>query len=243
MTPLTIPKARNRIEVDAQSLRDQILTMHNIEEDLSDSTIDRVLGIPPYTLREDLSLQDLEKRYGHEQYVYQGTPYNYIRLLLSLVGINQHDVVYDLGSGYGRFVLYGATVTDATFRGVEIVPERIAYSEAIRRRLGLTNVRLLLGNVLNHSWNDGTVFFLFNPFTDATMRRVMERLKSIASERTITILTWGGGGTNQLLRANWLRSIQFEQDMHTPYNRLSVLQSNNGRFGSGKSLEPVVKVF
>jgi SAM-dependent methyltransferase len=213
MELLFYPQIRDRTEVDAETIQNQIAIKHQTEPYLSDREIDKLLGIPRQNRREDLSIYDLTARYGPEQYAYEGTSYDSIRQFLSNVDITQHDVIYDLGCGYGRFIFYGALLYDATFRGIEIVPERIAYAEAIRRRLGLNNVRLLLGNVLNHSWSDGTIFFLFNPFTAETMNRVIERLYSISLVRKITILSWGGGGSNQFLAQNWLKQSQIDQGL------------------------------
>ncbi|RLE49631.1 MAG: SAM-dependent methyltransferase [Candidatus Methanomethylicota archaeon] len=59
------------------------------------------------------------------------TPQHVVRRALELVGVREGDVVYDLGSGDGRFVLTAAKEFNAKAVGIEI--RRSLVEEALRR--------------------------------------------------------------------------------------------------------------
>jgi len=164
--------------------------------------IDWLLGIQEVS--EDLELP--RRRYGNEQYEYQGAPYEFIADFLHVLDLGSEDVLYDLGSGYGRIPLYAALTTGCgTCRGIEIVPERVKISQNAARELLLSNVEFVQGNVLNCDFSDGNIFFLFNPFNWKTLEKVGEKFKIISSKKRIKIVTWGGPSVAYFERQYWLK--------------------------------------
>lgn len=164
--------------------------------------IDWLLGIQE--INESLELP--RRQYGNEQFEYQGTPYEFIADFLHALDLGAEDVLYDLGSGYGRIPLYAALTTGCgKCKGIEIVPERVAVSQNAARSLLLLNTEFIQGNVLDCDFSDGTIFFLFNPFTWQTLEKVGEKFKKIASRKSIQIITWGGPSVAYLERQSWLK--------------------------------------
>lgn len=134
-----------------------------------------------------------------------------IRIAFKLRPPGAGDVVYDLGSGYGRYILYGAVnFPKATFKGVELVKERVQLVKSISDRLGLRNTRLIAEDVLNINLDDGSYFFLFNPFPNHIMDQVLKRLESLGRKKKITVITLHEPGT-KLLKAEWLRLVADSQ--------------------------------
>ncbi len=99
------------------------------------------------------------------------------------------DVLVDVGCGAGRVINQWLRMGfDGPIFGLEVDTQR---AEATRRRLRRRcNVSILTGDAVANLPSDGTVFFLFNPFDELTMRRFSKRILEIADEvgNEITII-------------------------------------------------------
>jgi len=189
--------------MNAEKVKNIINAYHKRKINFSDQRIDKVLGIRlPDKLEKDLF--QLNTLFGDEQYIYEGTPYRYIRDFVTVCQPSKNNHIYDLGSGYGRVVIYGALVSDAQFSGIEIVPDRYKQSQQIAFSLALENAKFLSGNVSNYDLSDGDIFFLFNPFSEKTLKSLGEQLKQIASRKAIQIITWGGISNDYFSSQHWL---------------------------------------
>jgi SAM-dependent methyltransferase len=74
--------------------------------------------------------------------------------------------VLDIGCGPGKFCLVGATETQGHFTGIEQRRELVAAARRAVLRLGLTNVTILRGNILDFSFEPYEAFYLYNPFEE-----------------------------------------------------------------------------
>jgi hypothetical protein len=157
---------------------------------LSDRAIDGLLGIRAFAVEPRLELLDLLRRFGPASYEYQGTPYPIIRDVLRWCA-RAGDVFYDLGAGHGRVVLYGAALSPAHFRGIEIVSERASAAETCRAALDLRNLEISADDARQADFSDGTIFFFFNPFFQDTLSSVGRRLRRLATRRHIRIASVG----------------------------------------------------
>ncbi len=110
--------------------------------------------------------------------------------VLREVPVAADDVVVDLGAGLGKVLLLARLLTGATARGVEIQPALVAAGREAARRLG-AEITLTEGDARDAELGDGTVFFLYVPFTGPVMARVLERLREVASRRAIVVCTLG----------------------------------------------------
>jgi SAM-dependent methyltransferase len=109
---------------------------------------------------------------------------------LAEVPVVPGDVFIDLGSGLGKVVLLAALVTGATARGVELQAPLAARAREAALRLEL-DVRFVAGDVRDADLDDGTVFFLYVPFTGPVLAAVLERLRRVAERRAIVVCTLG----------------------------------------------------
>ncbi|MBD3296275.1 MAG: methyltransferase domain-containing protein, partial [Candidatus Omnitrophica bacterium] len=119
--------------------------------DLNDRTIDWLLGIHG---------EDEAGRKGL-RYLYQGNPYGLITELFSELELSEEDILYDIGSGYGRVVFTAALVSGAGKAvGVEHVRERVEECRDIAAEMDLSNVEFRRGDALEEDISDGTLFFV-----------------------------------------------------------------------------------
>lgn len=173
---------------------------------LVDNMLDALLGIDAEHEEHNVQCSALEKTYGHEQYCYQDTLYDVIRYAIQQLHLQDTDVFYDLGAGYGRVLMYAALTTEAWCKGIEIVPHRAAAARATREYLALENVEIIQGNVMHQPLHDGTAFFLFNPFTPTTLHTVSTRLNAVALSKQIRLASVGRC-TAYFKKQYWLEEI------------------------------------
>lgn len=103
--------------------------------------------------------------------------------------IGPGDVLVDVGCGAGRVINHWLRLdVPCPIFGLEI---DVSVAAATRRRLRRrSNVTIITGDAVENLPPNGTVFFLFNPFDEATMRRFANAVALLAEEadRTVTIL-------------------------------------------------------
>jgi hypothetical protein len=164
--------------------------------------LDKFLGIQHNKTEKEFQQRELAGHEEHEQFYYEGTPFQHIHSFLKALRLTSSDVLYDLGSGYGRVPFYAALTTPVRKAvGIELIPERVKHCNELKERHGIGNVEFRAGNVLGHDFSDGTVFFLFNPFYPATLQKVIEKLEKIPHGFRIA----GWGPCNDYLdRVPWL---------------------------------------
>ncbi|MCX5680836.1 MAG: hypothetical protein NT079_00865 [Candidatus Omnitrophica bacterium] len=134
-------------------------------------------------------MQEAEKvnpAHKDEQTQYERMSFVTMMKLLKELNLSKTDVFYDLGAGYGDVVFYTALVTDVGKAvGIELVPERAATAEKKRMKMGLENVKILSGNASDETLTleDGNIFFMFNPFNEKTLQKVIQKLEDVAKEK------------------------------------------------------------
>jgi predicted RNA methylase len=93
---------------------------------------------------------------------YVPTPQDVVERMLALAKVTNEDVVYDLGCGDGRIVITAAVQYGARGIGVDIVPERIAESNANAAAAGVTDlVEFRLQDALTVDVSPATVVTLY----------------------------------------------------------------------------------
>jgi SAM-dependent methyltransferase len=132
------------------------------------------------------------------------TRYPVIRHFFDNNQLSKEDIFYDLGSGYGRVLFYGAALHPQTkFKGVEIVGERAAFARSIAKKGGFENVEIIHQDVLKADLSDGTIFYLFNPFPKI-IDEVIKKLNAVAAIRKIRVVAVGET-IKDLDKVKWLK--------------------------------------
>lgn len=205
------------MEPNTDTVVQHIQTLHSSTESINDGEVDGILGITEAGQRDGWVDDKWTAQFGQQQYTYEGTPYNYVRWFLQVLDPDETDVIYDLGCGYGRVVLYCALVTPSHCKGIEIVAERVREGENAAHRLQLKNVSFLIGNVLDFTMSDGTIFFLFNPFSEPILHQVLDRLREVSKDHPIYVVTWGGGNVELVREQSWLHDLTQESLAPSPF--------------------------
>ncbi|MBP6920236.1 MAG: class I SAM-dependent methyltransferase [Candidatus Omnitrophica bacterium] len=192
-----------------EAVRKIVEYLHDRNIPILDSVLNRLLGIRDYELEETLSPGiESSAAYQSEDHFYQGTPYEFIRQILRHVEPTSSDVLVDLGSGYGRMVIYAALATRIKKAiGIELVAERASVSSRTAEELGLANVEFQNSHVKDADIQDGTVFYLFNPFSDETFALAMDKLREVARTRKITMIFWQCNEA-ELARCTWMKLVK-----------------------------------
>ncbi len=143
---------------------------------------------------------------------YQATPARAIVTLIEQAHLSADDVFYDLGSGLGRVVLLVGLLSAAQARGIEFEPAYCAYAQQRADSLQLSRARFHNIDAREADYADGTVFFLYTPFTGPILQDVLMRLRDEARSRRITVATYGSC-TRDVAQQSWLQPIG-QQTLH-----------------------------
>jgi hypothetical protein len=137
---------------------------------------------------------------------YQKTPGKVLFEVVNAIRVGENDVFYDLGSGLGQVPLLVHLLTGVVAKGVEFEPAYVRYSERCARELGLTKVSFLSEDVRHADLSDGTLFFLYTPFTGKMLETVLEKLREVSERHPICILTYGPC-TQAMAQQTWLKAL------------------------------------
>lgn len=105
--------------------------------------------------------------------------------------IRAADVVIDLGAGLGKPGLLIHLLTGARVRGIELQADLVRHARIAIARAGAGDVTIEQGDAAEAPIEDGTVFFLYAPFTGPVLERVVDRLDDLASRKRIVVCTLG----------------------------------------------------
>ena len=93
---------------------------------------------------------------------YVSTPYEVVEEMLSIVGVNKDDILYDLGCGDGRIVITAAKKYGCRGVGVDLDPQRIKESNenAVKEKVE-NQVRFIQQDLFEADISEATVMTLY----------------------------------------------------------------------------------
>lgn len=120
---------------------------------------------------------------GHlDQYHYLGVDACYA--LSETLSLDEHDYVYDIGSGVGGTARVLADCSGCQVLGIELQPELCRLSTELTRRVGLSGkVTFKAGNFLDYEWGEtfdhfvSLLVFLHLPEREAVLKHCFRALK------------------------------------------------------------------
>lgn len=208
----------------ANEVHQLICNSHHCDRNLNDEEMDAAIGLNIAPVEATLDFIDLVLCYGQHR-LYQGDiPYNVIRELYTRLDVftRLHDYrishILDLGSGYGRLVLYGALLwPDVHFCGIEMVVERVLAAQNVSRRLGLGAVEFISGDVLQIPWPFANCFLMMNSLALRVLPDVFARLETLAQQQEFIIVSvWS---VNEYLRQQqWLEEVVIPDFLHEKFS-------------------------
>jgi len=139
---------------------------------------------------------------------YQPTPYGILEKTMNYLRPGPEDVFVDLGCGKGKAVFFAAEQNFKKVIGVELRKELadIALQNLKSLKIKHAPVEIINTDVSLFDLKDGTIFFMFNPFGQDTLMKVVDNIKAslLASPRRIRIVYYGGGHQGLLDKEEWL---------------------------------------
>ena len=126
-----------------------------------------------------------------EMVFYQPTPARHILDMIRLSGLNQDDVLVDLGSGLGHVPMLASILTGARAIGIEVDAAYVRCAREGARSLALERVSFVEQDAREADLSAGTVFHLYTPFTGGMLRAVLDRLGGVGSRRASRVCTLG----------------------------------------------------
>jgi len=158
--------------------------------------ISAILGIRDERVGGDVerySDEQLKAEYAKGGFMYQPSEIVDIWPLFEHLSFAPGAVFYDLGSGYGHAILYGAALRpDLSFRGIELMSCRVTECQFVASRLGMANVAFKAGDLSQGGFSDADILFLFNPFPPDTEGEVRREIAQLAEVKPIVILDYRG---------------------------------------------------
>ncbi|MGF6710298.1 SAM-dependent methyltransferase [Luteibacter sp. W1I16] len=140
-----------------------------------------------------------------EMVFYQPSPARHIVDGVARAGITAGDVVLDLGAGMGHVPILVAILTGARTLGVEREPAYVERAVDAAARLGLSHVRMGVGDARDADLTEANVFYLFTPFIGGVLRDVVANIEREARRRPVRVVTLGPC-SRTFARQPWLRS-------------------------------------
>ena len=204
---------QQRVDNNPALIRNIVQGLHTSGEVIDDKLLDRLLTLD-YSVDDKTDADKLESRYKQETlYLNDGagvqTQYRYIRDFIRMISPKETDIVYDLGSGFGRVGYWGALTSPARFKGIELIEPRVEECNRVKQRIGAHNLEYIAGNVLDTDYSDGNIFFMYYPFCEETDRKVMQKLRAFSEQRPITLGVHSGTST-LIENLNWLKKVEFK---------------------------------
>ncbi len=101
--------------------------------------------------------------------------------------VTEDDLFVDLGSGLGKAAMLARLISGARARGIELQAALVARA----RQVAVEGVEFIHADVREAPLDEGTVFFLYNPFTGAVLHEVLARLRAVAQRHAIVVCALG----------------------------------------------------
>jgi hypothetical protein len=182
--------------------------------------VSAILGIRDERIGGDSerhSREQLSTAYGLGGFMYQPSEIVDLWPLFEHLSFATGSVFYDLGSGYGHALFYGAALRpDLSFRGIELMSARVEECQSVASRLGIGNVAFTTGDLSHGGFGDADIIFLFNPFPPDTQGEVRRHIADLAEAKPLVVLDYYGLVSREVVTVRALPLVKL-----APY-RLSV---------------------
>ena len=111
---------------------------------------------------------------------YDTIAHSAIKKVMRLVHPGTDDVAYDMGCGKGRVICHFARRRVRKVVGIEISEELCETARANVRRLRnrRSPVEIINADVTLEDLSDGTIYYMFHPFGEKTLREVLKNIET-----------------------------------------------------------------
>lgn len=201
--------------VDPEAARRLILALDRDETPIVDAELDAALGLRITAVEARLDTLRLLDRHGVQRFDQGDLAYEVVRAFYRALEpeLRAHPGLrlLDLGSGYGRFGLYGGLRHGLVAHGLELVSERAQEAARAARVLGLTQVTFAAGDLLTAPWPSAEVYCMMNAVLPRLLPPVLARLETVARRRRIVVASVSTSN-RAFAQAPWLRERPVEAE-------------------------------
>jgi len=149
--------------------------------------IEKVIHEAIIKTEDELNIASLTIKHGLHSFRYGSS--EFLNEIFINLPLSQSSIFYDLGSGYGRVLLFGAIqYPNATFKGLEIIEERNLVCKSVAEQLGLKNLFVFNADILNFDLSDGNIFYIYNPLYGFQYQSLLDTLEKVAANKQIIIV-------------------------------------------------------
>lgn len=174
-----------------------------------DELWDRHLGVRTFGHRPGSGKQGDAEWYLH----YSPTPYRDLFHFMRTAGLGSDDIFTDLGAGMGRAVFAASWLGAGHAIGIELLPDLAAIAEQNRQgsRLRNRDIVFCAANALDASLIGTTLLYMFHPFGEQVMERVLAKLGreriATGATRPLRIIYANPVCEDVLAASGWLRLV------------------------------------
>lgn len=152
---------------------------------------------------------------------------NVLFCAIEQAGVGPEDVFVDVGSGIGRAALFTRLASGASAVGIEVQPELAEAQRELCARLAVTRCSVIIGDapLVCGAVAQGTVFFLYCPFSGSRLEAVLDQLRAVAHRHPLRLCCVG----IELGTRSWLDRLPLSLDDLAVYRSSSAaLQGASG---------------
>jgi SAM-dependent methyltransferase len=146
-----------------------------------------------------------------DNFQYATLDYWNLRRVIKTIEPRREDVFYDIGSGMGRMLCLVARRHLRKCIGVELFQPfcDIARKNAGSLRGRKTQIEIICGDAAETDLSEGTIYYLFNPFGEESMRDTLANIhRSLAVKpRSIKIVYCNPTCESVFQSSGWLRKV------------------------------------
>jgi Histone methylation protein DOT1 len=140
-----------------------------------------------------------------EMVPYQPTPVRHILHLIASNVLSKGDIFVDLGSGLGHVPLLVCLLTGIRSVGIEVQGVYVASARECAQSLHLNRVRFVAKDAREADLSNGTLFYLYSPFTGPILTDVLSTLRRESRRKSIKICSLGPC-TSTVANEEWLKA-------------------------------------
>lgn len=183
---------------------------------LGDECLDRILGLNERKIKTELFSQNVKALYRNEDIYLELDPEDLFTPYRVLVQLSEHlkfkpgDTLVDLGSGLGRVgIVMGLLNPKLKFIGIELMKERHLQAQKASKKLGLSKqIKFECGDLSKVPIPQAKTYYLFNPFSFLTLRKVFLALKINAQNQRFRIAMAQVGRPPRMVKSqSWLKQV------------------------------------
>lgn len=141
------------------------------------------------------------------------TEYSAMPIIFNQIEIKPHDVLVDVGCGKGRIINYWLSQgLSNKIYGLELDP--LVAKQTTKQFNDWGNVSILPGDATSKIPADGTIFYLYNPFSYEKFTEFEAQIAKQAKEKDLTLVYYRPQSLQAFENGRWnIRHIDFNADL------------------------------